>query len=205
MRVFIFFGLLSTLIEYLTIRIYHVSTQSEETFCTINIKNTKNLSEKRWKLNIQMQSFIILLEILSFELISILADVINSNSRKPVNTLDSIIYIFESNYEFVINENNHCEQFESDCRKFLSMLKLLRLELEDKRYLECRVVINLLLDLSKEIYIFSHIFNNFVHTQIVHISCHSYSTKKANKIWNIEMKRLSFLINLFSTFDKKIV
>ncbi len=52
-----FFGLLSTLIEYLTIRIYHVHNrpdQDEDVFCTINILDTLTKSEKRWKLDRQL-------------------------------------------------------------------------------------------------------------------------------------------------------
>jgi len=38
-----------------------------------------------------------------------------------------------------------------------------------------------------------------------HLLHYSYSSKKANKIWNMEMIRLSSAINTFSAFDKKII
>jgi hypothetical protein len=207
MRVVVFFGLLSTLIEYLTIRIYHVhnrSDQDEDVFCTINILNTLTKSEKRWKLDRQLQSFLIFLEILVRRLPSILADLVNSKTNFS-DDLQLYIFMFESNYESIFDEAHDSVQFFDDCSKFLYLLKLLKTEYESERLIECHVIIHYLIDFSKNLYIFSIIFNDFIFPHMFHLLHYSYSSKKANKIWNMEMKRLSSAINTFSAFDKKII
>jgi hypothetical protein len=207
MRVVIFFGLLSTLVEYLTIRLYHVNGSQDESFCTINILNTVTKSERRWKLNIKLQSFMILLELMTRELPLLLADVLNSTRhKKTLRDIEGFSFIFESNYECVINENNLCPHLNEDCCKFLNLLKMLQTAIETERLLECHVIISHLLEFSKNLFIFSNLFNNFVYSQLLHLFYYFYMSKKANKIWNREMRVLSLsLIKNFSAFDKKIV
>ena len=113
--------------------------------------------------------------------------------------------MFESNYKSIFDEAHDSVQFFDDCSKFLYLLKLLKTEYESERLIECHVIIHYLIEFSKNLYIFSIIFNDFIVPHMFHLLHYSYSSKKANKIWNMEMKRLSSAINTFSAFDKKII
>ena len=220
MRVIIFFGTFVHLLQYVTIRIYHQQHQSlnneEETkdrcYCTINIVDIQKNTEKRWTLPWYFQSFVLFFELLVFQLPSILADALNDlriktvQNKDPHNEIDIIIQIFEDKLQSLYSfSNNVYLDFVIDCNLFLNLLRLLAEELKYGRLLECHVVINELLTLSKKIFLVSRLFNNFVTLEMFHLLNFTYKRKKANKIWNIEMRKKTVCDDLPYAFYKKLV
>jgi hypothetical protein len=208
MKVFIFFGFLANLIEYATIRIYCVWSEKksvEECFCTINILDTINNTEKRWMLDRQLDYFCVLLQILIAHLPSVLVDSLNckQNNRNKYHFegIDLIQQIFLIHY---VNDTD-CIVFHDDCVKFLNMLCLFKAELEYDRFLECNIIIGELLYLAQKLFTVTTLFNNFVSEEMIHILNYTYTRKKADKKWNLAIKKTFVQSDLFLAFEKKIL